>query len=385
MRRNPHINELQPTYLFQTIQEKAEHYPKEELLNLSIGDISLPLPECVAKSFIETAKQMCSIPLGYGPSSGISSLREKVCETYYPMLSPSEVYISDGAKCDIGRLQLLFSSETIIGVQDPTYPVYSDTALLLRGANVIKLPCTAETEYFIEIDSLPELDVLFLCSPNNPTGHVASKEQLTCLVKKAHEKGFLIIFDTAYADFIQDPSLPKSIYEIDGAKEVAIETSSFSKGFGFTGLRLGWCVIPKGLCFRSKEPIYKDWERIIATFFNGPSKLVQQGGLAALSEEGLRARDHMVDVYLKRAHKLRACLLSNNPIGGEHSPYLWVPFPGMSSWEAFDLLLKECKILTIPGSGFGECGDGFIRFSAFSNASDQAAEVLTKWNVCNMV
>jgi LL-diaminopimelate aminotransferase len=382
--RNPHFKNLQPIYLFQQIQERADQYPADSLLNLSIGDISLPIAPCVTQALSEATELMNQTPFGYGPSSGLMELREKVQEIYYPTLSPSEIYISDGAKCDIGRLQLLFDSKSIIGVQDPTYPVYSDTASILGGKQVHLLPCTQETDYFIDIENLPPIDLLFVCSPNNPTGHVATREQLTRLVEKAHQDRFLILYDTAYADFIQDSKLPKSIYEIEGAKEVAIETSSFSKSFGFTGLRLGWCALPKEIHYRSGEPLHKDWERVISTFFNGPSILVQKGGLAALSIKGLEARDATLSEYLKRASALREALHPLNPVGGTHSPYLWTPFSGRTSWEAFDLLLKECSILTIPGSGFGPSGEGYIRFSAFSKDSLKAASKLKEW-VCSVV
>jgi len=372
--RNPHFTLLEPTYLFQKIQERADLYPKEELLNLSIGDVSLPISKECSATLAEEAQRLSHTITGYGPSRGSHRLAEALQQTYYPMLDPNEIYISDGAKCDIGRLQILLGNNLRLGIQDPTYPVYADTARILGNERITLLPCTKESDYFPNLDELPEIDVLFLCSPNNPTGAVATRAQLERLVQLARSRRFLIIFDSAYSDFIQDPGLPKSIYEIEGADEVAIETSSFSKSFGFTGLRLGWCVVPKKLKDREGRPLYLDWERVIATFFNGPSCLVQCGGLAALSKKGLEARDQTINEYLSRAQQLKNALSPLEVTGGENSPYLWVSVPQKNSWEAFEALLENAQILSIPGSGFGASGGGYIRLSAFSKSCTTAAQ-----------
>lgn len=375
--RHPNFERLEPTYLFQKIHEKAQT-AKKELLDLSIGDISLPLDPSIAEVLAEEALRLSKEIVGYGPSRGYAKLREAVQSHYYPMLSPDEIYISDGAKCDVGRLQLLFGTGRKIGVQDPTYPVYSDTALLLGAQEVIYLPCNRKSEYFVDIKNLPDLDILFLCSPNNPTGAAATREQLTELVKAAYEKEFLIIYDAAYADFIQNPELPKSIYEIEGAQNIAIEISSFSKSFGFTGLRLGWSVVPKALKYKNNAPLYKDWERIIQTFFNGPSCLAQKGGIVALSEVGLKAKKTAIETYLSNAKRLKESFRGFEVSGGDNSPYLWIYFPQMNSWEAFEFLLAEYGILSIPGSGFGKEGEGFIRLSGFSKWCTSCAFILEK-------
>jgi LL-diaminopimelate aminotransferase len=292
-----------------------------------------------------------------------------------------EIFISDGAKCDIGRLQLLFGAGTLVAVQDPSYPVYVDGSVLIGAAGpwegsgyrgITYLPCTAGNDYFPDVEKLPENGLFYFCSPNNPTGAVANREQLTRLVAAAQKKGTLIIFDAAYAEYIRDPKLPKSIFEIDGARICAIEVNSFSKPAGFTGVRLGWTVVPKELKYAGGESVNADWGRICGTIFNGASNIAQWGALAALDDEGLREIRQLSDFYLGNAKLIRTSLqnLGVSCIGGDNSPYIWAQFPGRDSWEVFAEILEKCQVVTTPGAGFGPAGQSFIRFSAFGHRVD---------------
>jgi LL-diaminopimelate aminotransferase len=234
------------------------------------------------------------------------------------------------------------------------------------------LPCTAENGYFPDLAPLPENGLLYFCSPNNPTGAAASREQLRELTAAARKKGCIIIFDAAYAEYIRDPALPKTIYEIPGSRECAIEVNSFSKPAGFTGVRLGWTVVPKELRYGGGESVNADWARIMGTIFNGASNIAQTGGLAALSPEGLLEVRQLCDFYLGNAALIRTTLqtLGLSCVGGDNSPYIWARFPGRDSWEVFGEILEKCRVVTTPGAGFGPSGQSFIRFSAFGHRAD---------------
>ena len=295
---------------------------------------------------------------------------------YGGQFSANEVFISDGAKCDIGRLQLLFGAGTPAAVQDPSYPVYVDGSVLIGAAGgwegagyrgVTYLPCTAENGYFPTLSRLPDNCLVYFCSPNNPTGAAASRNQLAALVEAALEKGALIIFDAAYAEYIRDPALPKTVYDIPGAETCAIEVNSFSKPAGFTGVRLGWTIVPKQLKYAGGESVNADWSRVCGTIFNGASNIAQAGGLAALDPEGQREIRALCDFYLGNARLIRETLrgLGISCAGGDNSPYIWARFPGRDSWEVFSEILEKCWVVTTPGAGFGPSGQNFIRFSAF--------------------
>jgi LL-diaminopimelate aminotransferase len=297
------------------------------------------------------------------------------------MFAPGEVFISDGAKCDIGRLQLLFGAGTKAVVQDPSYPVYVDGSVLIGAAGpwagmgytgVTYLPCTAENNYFPDLSLLPANSLFYFCSPNNPTGAAANREQLTALVRAATEKGAVIIFDAAYSAYIRDPALPKTLFEIEGAKTCAIEVNSFSKPAGFTGVRLGWTVVPQELKYAGGESVNADWSRICATIFNGASNIAQAGGLAALEPAGLKEIEALCSFYLGNAALIRSALeaLGVSCAGGGNSPYIWAQFPGRKSWDVFTEILETCQVVTTPGSGFGPAGESFIRFSAFGHRAD---------------
>ncbi|MCH9627824.1 MAG: LL-diaminopimelate aminotransferase [Chlamydiales bacterium] len=381
VKRNPHFSRLNPSYLFPEVMRRAA--PFSDLISLSVGDTSEPIPLSVVEALEKAARDQGTRSgyRGYGAEQGNQSLREKIAyHLYQDTISPEDIFISDGAKCDIGRLQILFGSGVTSAVQNPTYPVYVDAGLLLNQ-QVLYLDCSPKNNFFPE--TLPdEASLLFICSPNNPTGSVATHAQLRYLVEWAHAKGALIVFDAAYSGFIQDPSLPRSIYEIEGAEEVAIEVSSFSKLIGFTGVRLGWSVVPSTLTYKEGGSIRDDYRRIVTTFFNGASILSQAGGVAAL--EHPHEIQTLCSFYLENAMLIRSALGPKGfPIyGGENAPYLWVDFGKENSWDLFQMLLEETGIITTPGSGFGSSGEGFLRFSAFGqrqNIINAVERIQTQW------
>jgi LL-diaminopimelate aminotransferase len=286
---------------------------------------------------------------------------------------------------------VLVGAKSPVAVQDPSYPVYVDGSVLIGAAGpwagtgytgITYLPCTAENDYFPDLSLLPKNGLCYFCSPNNPTGATASREQLTALVRAAREKGTLIVFDAAYAEYIRDPALPRTIFEIDGARECAIEVNSFSKPAGFTGVRLGWTIVPRELKYAGGESVNADWARICGTIFNGASNIAQWGALAALDDEGIAEMRQLCDFYLGNAALIRTALqkLGISCVGGDNSPYIWARFPGRDSWEVFAEILEKCQVVTTPGVGFGPAGQSFIRFSAFGHRADveEACQRLTK-------
>jgi LL-diaminopimelate aminotransferase len=319
---------------------------------------------------------------GYGAEQGVGDLRAKIAtKLYNGMISPEEVFVSDGSKCDIGRLQLMFGQAVTSAVQDPSYPVYVDTSVMMgqttapdantptgQYPGVVYMACNPSNNFFPDLSSMPRADVLYFCSPNNPTGAAATREQLTELVEYAKAQGSIIVFDAAYAPFIKTPGMPKSIYEIPGAKEVAIEVNSFSKYAGFTGVRLGWTIVPNALKFADGTPVRNDWNRVMCTVFNGASNVVQGGGLACLDDAGIAEIETLIDYYLANAKILRVCMeeLGFTVHGGTDAPYIFVDLEGKSSWDMFSKILEEAQVVTIPGAGFGPGGEGFLRLSAFA-------------------
>lgn len=372
VKRNHALRELKESYLFEEIAKRKAFFPKEELLNLGIGDTTEPLPPCIIHALKEASLKLgCHKTYsGYESSFGRTPLREAIAEKIYQgKLSSEEIFVSDGSKCDLARLQQLFSEKCIVAMQDPSYPAYIGATKISGKENILFLPCTPQNKFSPDPKELPKADLLYLCSPNNPTGHVMNHQELQFYVELAQKNKMIIIFDSSYASFIQDPTLPRSIYEIEGSKKVAIETSSFSKMSGFTGVRLGWLVVPKELTFEDGSSIREDWIKISSTCFNGASNLAQAGGLAALSEEGLEASKKIINHYLENAQLLKNSL-SLPSYGGENAPYLWLDLEGRSSWELFDKLLHEYKIVTTPGVGFGSQGEGFLRLSAFAKREE---------------
>ncbi len=387
--RNPHFQKLNPNYLFQEIAKRKQAYleahPKAKLISLGIGDTTEPLTAEIVKGLKKRAEELGTKEgySGYGPEQGDKKLRELIGEYFYNgLVEADEIYISDGAKCDIGRLQHLFGPEATVAVQDPAYPVYVDTSISTGKAKVHFLSCNPQNDFFPDLKEAPRTDVLFYCSPNNPTGAVTNREDLKKLVDFCRQNKTVLVFDSAYSPFIQDANLPRSIYEIEGADEIAIEISSFSKLAGFTGVRVAWSVVPKKLRYDGGEPIYKDWSRIHSTYFNGASNIAQAGAVSALSPEGLKEVKAQIAFYLENARLLRDALLEKGykVYGGDNAPYLWVYYKGKKSWEAFEELLQDCEIVATPGVGFGPAGEGFIRFSAFGRRENiqEACERLKK-------
>jgi LL-diaminopimelate aminotransferase len=385
--RNQNIANLKAGYLFPEIakrrREFAAAHPEAKIISLGVGNTTEPILPHINKGLVDGAKKLGTVK-GYSgyQDEGMAQLREKISSVFYKgKFSIDEVFISDGAKCDIGRLQTLFGAGTKIAVQDPSYPVYVDGSVLAGAAGgwegtgyagITYLPCTPENNYFPNLDLVPQNSLVYFCSPNNPTGAVSTRDQLTALVKAAREKGCIIVFDAAYSEFIRDPALPKTIYEIDGAAQCAIEVNSFSKPAGFTGVRLGWSIVPKAIKYSGGESVNADWSRIAGTIFNGASNIAQAGGLSALDDKGLKEIRKLTDFYLGNAKLIRAALqkLRINCIGGDNSPYIWAHFPGRDSWEVFSQILEMCHVVTTPGAGFGPAGQNFIRFSAFGHRAD---------------
>lgn len=394
-KRNPHLAKLQSGYLFPEIGRRKKEFlarnPKARLISLGIGDTTEPLTPHIAKALHAAVDGLSGRKTytGYGDEQGITELRERIASALYKgRVKGEEVFVSDGAKPDTGRLQMLFGSDAVMAVQDPSYPVYVDSSVMMgqTGAldpktsqfkGIAYLPCTPDNGFFPSLENAKNADTMFFCSPNNPTGAVATREQLKMLVDFAGENKSIIIFDAAYSQFIRDRNLPRSIYEIPGAKEVALEVSSFSKPIGFTGVRLGWTVVPNELCFDDGTPVRKDWNRIMTTVFNGASNIAQCGGIAALGKEGMQETEQAVSYYMENAAIIREALqkLGYTVFGGENAPYLWVDMKGKSSWDAFSLLLEKAHVITTPGSGFGPSGEGFLRFSAFGHREDMLEAV----------
>lgn len=385
--RNANMEKLRAGYLFPEIaRRRAAHitkYPDAQVISLGIGDTTEPIPEVITSSIAMKAHALSTLEgySGYGAEQGDQQLRASIASTYYSDfgIKEDDIFVSDGAKCDISRLQLLFGANVKIAVQDPSYPAYVDSSVIMgqtglfqkdieKYGNIEYMRCTPENDFFPNLSTLSRPDIIFFCSPNNPTGSAASRDQLTKLVQFARENGSIIIYDSAYAMYISDDS-PRTIFEIPGAKEVALEISSFSKYAGFTGVRLGWTVIPKELLFSDGFPVAKDFNRIVCTCFNGASNVVQAGGLACLSPEGLRAMKDVVSFYQENTNILVDTFtsLGFNVYGGSNAPYVWVHFPGRSSWDVFAEILEKTHLVTTPGSGFGPGGEGFIRISAFGH------------------
>jgi len=395
-----HINEnylkLRSGYLFPEISRRVKEFqknnPNAEIIRMGIGDVTQPLCRAVIKAFHEGVEEMSKPETfkGYGPEQGYEFLREAIAENDYCKreidIHPGEIFISDGSKCDTGNILEIFAQENVIAVQDPVYPVYVDSAVmggrtgecLGNGyfSGLVYMPCTAENNFIPEIPS-NKIDIVFLCYPNNPTGASANKEELKKWVDYALANNSVIMYDSAYEAYISDPEIPHSIYEIDGAKEVAIEFRSFSKTAGFTGTRCAYTVIPENLKASTadveKKPLQPLWLRRQATKFNGVSYPVQKAAAAVYSTEGQVQVRETIDYYMENARILREGLtrIGFKVYGGINAPYVWINSGrGLSSWDFFDKLLKEVNVVCTPGSGFGPSGEGYVRFSSFAKRKD---------------
>ncbi len=387
MKHNPNLSKLQSGYLFPEINRRKklflEKNPSAKIISLGIGDTTEPITPFITKMLENSAKALGTKEgyTGYGDEQGNSELRKKIAEIFYNgKIKGDEVFISDGAKCDIGRLQIMFGSDIKIAVQDPSYPVYVDGSVIVGATGnfneskkqfdkIVYIKCTPENNFFPDFSEIEKTDLIYFCSPNNPTGATATKEQLKELVEFAKKNNSIIIFDAAYCEYIEDNSLPKSIYEIEGAKEVAIEINSFSKSLGFTGVRLSWSIVPKELKYDEGSLIWNGWNRIMTTIFNGASNIVQNAVLNSLNEKGLEEMRQTINYYKTNAKIIKQTLeeLKIENYGGINSPYIWARFKGKTSWEIFNEILENCHIIITPGSGFGPSGEGFIRFSSYGH------------------
>lgn len=406
VRRNPNMEKLQNGYLFPEISMRREahekKYPDAKVISLGIGDTTQPMPSIVTSAMAEYALAL-STPegyQGYGPEQGQKSLRKAIADVVYPSMGirDTEVFISDGAQCDIARLQMMFGRDVTIAVQDPTFPGYVDNGVIMgqtgpaadeesggsRYARIEYMRCAPENAFFPDLSRVRRTDVIFFCSPNNPTGHAASRDQLRQLVDFARRNGSIVVFDSAYASYVSPgggDDKPRSIYEVPGAREVAIEISSFSKFAGFTGVRLGWAVVPDELLYADGTRVARDFDRVVTTCFNGASSVAQAGGLACLAtEEGRAAVASVVAGYKENARVLVDTFqaLDKEVYGGDDSPYVWVRlFPGRRSWDVFAEILEKTHVITVPGSGFGPGGEGFVRVSAF-NSRDRVVEACAR-------
>ena len=390
IRINNHYRKLQSSYLFvevaRRIREFEEHHPDASIIKLGIGDVTLPLTPTVVQAFEEGVREMGRAVSfhGYGPEQGYEFLRSPIAEQDYRSrrmdISADEIFISDGTKCDVGNIQELFASDIQVAVQDPVYPVYVDTNVMAgRTGEATDGRYEGLTYLYagFENDFVPEppehsVDLVYLCFPNNPTGSVATHEQLRRWVDYARRNKALILFDAAYVAFLRDDSLPRSIYEIDGAREVAIEFRSFSKDAGFTGTRCAFTVIPKDVTAYDSSgdahAVHPLWNRRHTTKFNGVSYPVQRAAASVYTESGRRETRELADYYLENARLIREGLdrIGLSYTGGTHSPYIWVHGGGRDSWQLFDVLLNEASVVTTPGARFGKAGAGFIRISAFN-------------------
>ncbi len=385
---NENYGKLPGSYLFAEIARRtnahADTKPARDIIKLGIGDVTLPLPKCVVGALKEAADEMGTKEgfYGYGPYEGYEFLREAIAENEYKLyganISADEIFVSDGAKGDCGNIGDIFSEDNIVAVCDPVYPVYIDANAMSGRAGewdgekwtkIVYMPCTAENGFMPELpETVP--DLIYLCSPNNPTGCVASKAELKRWVDYANENDCVILYDAAYREFINDADLPRSIYEVEGAESCAIEFNSFSKSAGFTGTRCGWTVIPKAL-MRGGVSVYDLWMRRQSTKYNGTSYVIQKAAAAVYTEAGKAEVAEMVKYYMTNAQVIRKGLTDAGftVYGGEDSPYIWLRVPeGTTSWDFFDKILKEADVVTTPGAGFGPSGEGYIRMTAFGDA-----------------
>ena len=392
---NTNYLKLPGSYLFSTIAKKVtayqEAHPEKEIIRLGIGDVTQPLPKVVIDALHKAVDEQADAKTfkGYSPDLGYDFLRNAIAEHDYKArgcdIAPDEIFVSDGAKSDSGNIQELFSEDNRIAVTDPVYPVYVDSNVMAgRCGNydpktemwdrVIYMPSTAENGFVPELPKETP-DIIYLCLPNNPTGTTLKKNELQKWVDYANQKGSIIIFDAAYEHYISTPDVPHSIYECDGAKDCCIEIRSFSKTAGFTGLRLGFTVVPKSL--KSGDASLHDmWARRHGTKFNGAPYIVQRAGEAIYSDEGQKEVNELVGYYMENASMIREGLTAAGftCYGGVDAPYIWMKTPDkMTSWEFFDYLLDNANVVGTPGSGFGPSGEGYFRLTAFGTHENTKA------------
>lgn len=378
MKINENYANLEQSYLFSTIAKKVNEYaaqnPDKKVIKLGIGDVTLPLCKAVTEALHKAVDEMGvqATFRGYGPEQGYDFLRKAVQEYYAKRnveLELDEIFISDGAKSDLGNILDLFSKDNTVLVPDPVYPVYVDTNVM-AGRKVVYVDANGENEFLPLPDKNVQADIIYICSPNNPTGAAYNKEQLQTWVDYAKSMNAIILFDAAYECFVSDENLPRSIFEIDGAKDCAIEFCSLSKTAGFTGTRCGYTVVPKTL-----GALNKMWVRRQTTKFNGVPYIVQRGAEAVFSEEGQKEIRENINYYKENAKVISDTLKSCGiwHVGGKHSPYIWLKCPNdMDSWTFFDYLLENAQVVGTPGAGFGKNGDGYFRLTSFGSKENTA-------------
>ena len=393
---NENFLKLQAGYLFPEISRRVRAFqtqnPNAKIISLGIGDVTQPLPPAVIKAMKKAVNNLSDAQTfhGYGPEQGYDFLIKAIIENDFNSrgvdLDPGEVFISDGAKCDTGNIQEIFGTDNIIAVTDPVYPVYVDTNVMAgrtgqpdkngQYEKIVYMPCTAENDFLPDLPAT-HVDIIYLCFPNNPTGAVATRDILAKWVDFARNTKAIILFDAAYEAFITDSCFPHSIYEIEGAKEVAIEFRSFSKTAGFTGVRCAFTVVPKQLKTYTKDSraveVNPLWNRRHTTKFNGASYISQAAAAAVYTPEGKKQVQQIIDVYMSNAALIRDSLnkLGYKVYGGVNAPYLWVKTPdGFGSWDFFDRLLQKGNVVVTPGAGFGLSGEGYFRISAFATPAN---------------
>jgi LL-diaminopimelate aminotransferase len=390
IRINDHYLKLKASYLFSDIAKRVTAFqqsnPDRDIIRLGIGDVTRALPQACIDAFHAAVDDMAAEKTfrGYGPEQGYDFLRKAIAAGDYQSrgadIDADEIFVSDGAKCDTGNIQELFATDITIAIPDPVYPVYLDTNVMAgrTGAfeggkyqGIVYLDCTKANNFVPELPKTP-VDLIYLCFPNNPTGTTITKDALKTWVDYARDNKALILYDAAYEAFITDPELPRTIYEIEGAREVAIEFRSFSKTAGFTGTRCAFTVVPKSLMAYDEtgkaHSVHALWNRRHTTKFNGVSYPVQRAAEAVYSEAGKTQVRELIDYYLKNAALIRREMgaLGYDLVGGDNSPYVWID-GRTDSWEFFDRLLNKAGVVCTPGAGFGACGQGFIRISAFNS------------------
>ena len=390
MEINNNYKNLEASYLFSTIAKKVKEFseknPDKKVIRLGIGDVTRPLCKSVVEAMKKAVDEMGTLEgfHGYGPEQGYDFLKEKIQEYYKEKnvsLKLDEIFISDGAKSDLGNILDIFSKENVVLIPDPVYPVYVDTNIM-QGRKIIFAQANQENNFLPLPDENLKADIAYICSPNNPTGAVYNKEQLKKWVDWANKNNAVILYDAAYECFVSDNNLPRSIFEIEGAKTCAIEFCSLSKTAGFTGTRCGYTVVPLELNYNDMS-LNKMWLRRQTTKFNGVPYIVQRGAEAVFSEQGQKEIRENIDYYKKNA-KIIADTLNKHNIwftGGIHSPYIWLKCPNnMTSWEFFDFLLEKAQVVGTPGAGFGKNGEGFFRLTSFgtNELTKEAMERLDK-------
>lgn len=409
IRINENFKALSENYLFSEIARKVAAYktmnPDAEVISLGIGDVTEPLCETIIKALHSATDDMAHRETfrGYAPECGYDFLKTTVLENDYLsrgiFISSDEIFINDGAKGSLGHFGDILSADNIVAVSDPVYPVYIDTTVMEgragrlqtdgRWSNIVYLDCPREKEFAAQLPDR-RADVIYLCSPNNPTGSVLNREQLTAWVNYARLHKSIILFDSAYEAYISDPSIPRSIYEIEGAEEVAVEFRSFSKTAGFTGVRCGYTVVPKALIAYDSNggsvSLNALWRRHQGTKFNGTAYIIQRAAEAVYSPNGKEQTRATIDYYMSNARTILAGLkyAGFRAYGGANAPYIWLEIPhNMTSWAFFDKLLRECQIVGTPGIGFGPSGEGYFRLTAFANCEnvEKAIDRIKNWKI----